>query len=283
MEERKEERSEGCQWGDLEGCPHRVHNLRVENDHWLPLTKSASSIFPSHSSFPYYPTSYVSFFSHPHKLTRSKYKVICPMLKASPQRSCFPVPCSPLTVKSCFTEYVSLWDLNRICGSRKKPSAYYSWNKYLKGELGRHKALVISVCSLCSGRPQMCTHFSCRPAWWCSSELWFNCGKFLSSVCYEIQSKMWLNRYNSNTNFSREAGERHCARNSSWRQCIKFQDLYSGILSINLWNYTIITSIDLKLLISRKCLIGDNEIIQCDNIKNIEYFKIVKSKSLDSF
>lgn len=58
---------------------------------------------------------------------------------------------------------------------------------------------------------------------------------------------------------------------------------YSGILSINLWNYTIITSIDLKLLISRKCLIGDNEIIQCDNIKNIEYFKIVKSKSLDSF
>lgn len=69
---------------------------------------------------------------------------------------------------SCFTQHRTLWDLNHVYGSRKRPSAYYSWNKHLKGELGRHKDFIIPVCSLCSERPQMCTHFYCRPARQCS-------------------------------------------------------------------------------------------------------------------
>lgn len=51
---------------------------------------------------------------------------------------------------------------------KERPNAYYTWNGHLKGELGRHKALVISVCSLCSERPQMFTHFCCRHPWQCS-------------------------------------------------------------------------------------------------------------------
>lgn len=108
------------------------------------------------------------FFSHPHKPTSSKHQVICTMSKASPKWNCFPVPCSLLTVKSCSTEYRSLWDLNHVCGSRKRPDAYQTWNRYLKEELGRYKVFVISVCSLCSEGPQMCTHFCCSPAWHCS-------------------------------------------------------------------------------------------------------------------
>ena len=67
------------------------------------------------------------------------------MLKASSNWCCFPVLCSLLSGNSCFTKHRTLWVLNHVYGSRKRPSAYYTWNKRLKGQLGRHKVFIISV------------------------------------------------------------------------------------------------------------------------------------------
>lgn len=88
------------------------------------------------------------------------------MLKASSNWCCFSVLCSLLSGNSCFTEHKTLWNLNHVYGSRKRPSVYYTWNKHLKGELGKHNVFIISVCSLCLERSQIC--FCCRLARWCS-------------------------------------------------------------------------------------------------------------------
>lgn len=82
------------------------------------------------------------------------------MLKASSNWCCFSVLCSPLSGNSCFTEHRTLWNLNLVYGSRKRPSVYYTWNKHLKGELGKRNVFIISVCSLYSERPQRCI------CWW---------------------------------------------------------------------------------------------------------------------
>lgn len=38
-------------------------------------------------------------------------------------------------------QHRTLWDLNHLHSSVKRPSVYYNQSTHLKGELGRHKAL----------------------------------------------------------------------------------------------------------------------------------------------
>lgn len=71
--------------------------------------------------------------------------------------------------------------------------------------------------------------------------LWFSWGKFLSSMCYKTHIKMWLNRYNSNTNSSRKAVLQTAAEDSEmgFKTCILI----------------FVTNIDTNWLLSKKWLI----------------------------